>query len=51
MAKTGEVTPLVRAVEEHPDVEVRRAAIKLLNLSGQSEIADAAAKRRLNQRR
>ncbi len=47
MAKTGEVKPLVDAIETHPDVEVRRAAIKLLNLSGQSELAEAAAKRRL----
>jgi hypothetical protein len=47
MAKAGEVLPLVQAIEGHPDVEVRRAAIKLLNLSGQSELADAAAKRRL----
>jgi hypothetical protein len=47
MAKTGEVTPLVQAIESHPDVEVRRAAIKLLNLSGHSDLADAAAKRRL----
>ncbi len=47
MAKTGEVKPLVEAIETHPDVEVRRAAIKLLNLSGQSELAEAAAKRRL----
>jgi HEAT repeat protein len=48
MAKTGEVQPLVRAIEEHENVEVRRAAIKLLTLSGQSEIADAAVKRHLD---
>jgi HEAT repeat protein len=47
MAKSGEVQPLADAIEAHHDVEVRRAAIKLLNLSGQSEIAEAAAKRRL----
>jgi hypothetical protein len=47
MAKTGEVLPLVQAIEGHPDVEVRRAAIKLLNLSGHADLADAAAKRRL----
>jgi hypothetical protein len=34
MAKTGEVTPLVNAVEEHPDDEIGRAAAKLLTLSG-----------------
>jgi HEAT repeat protein len=48
MAKTGEVQPLVRAIEEHQNVEVRRAAIKLLTLSGQSEVADAAVKRHLD---
>jgi hypothetical protein len=48
MAKTGEVQPLVTAIEDHKDLEVRRAAIRLLTLSGQSEIADAAVKRRLN---
>jgi HEAT repeat protein len=48
MAKTGEVEPLVTAIEHHKDLEVRRAAIRLLTLSGQSEIADAAVKRRLN---
>lgn len=47
MAKSGEVKPLIEAIETHPDVEVRRAAIKLLNLSGQSDLAEAAAKRRL----
>jgi hypothetical protein len=51
MAKTGEVSPLVEAIEKHKDLEVRRAAIKLLNLSGQSELADAAAKRRLGHNR
>jgi hypothetical protein len=48
MAKTGEVQPLVKAIEEHKDLEVRRAAIRLLTLSGQSDVADAAVKRRLN---
>jgi HEAT repeat protein len=47
MAKTGEVQPLIRAIEEHKDVEVRRTAVKLLTLSGQAELAAAAAKRRL----
>ncbi|MEK6280906.1 MAG: HEAT repeat domain-containing protein [Acidobacteriota bacterium] len=46
MAKTGEVDPLVRAIEEHDNDEVRKAVIKLLTLSGQIEIADAAMKRR-----
>jgi len=45
MAKTGEVQPLVKAIEEHENDEVRRAVVKLLNLSGQSEVADAALQR------
>jgi len=48
MAKTGELEPLVKAVEEHHDVEVRRASVKLLTLAGQEAIAGAAAKRRLD---
>ena len=34
MAKTGEVAPLVQAVEEHGDDEIGRAVSKLLTLSG-----------------
>jgi ParB family transcriptional regulator, chromosome partitioning protein len=45
MAKAGEVEPLVKAIEEHENDEVRRAVIKLLNLSGQAEVADAALQR------
>ncbi len=48
MAKTGELQPLVKAVEGHSDVEVRRAAVKLLTLAGQEDIAGVAAKRRLD---
>ena len=48
MAKTGEIQPLVEAIERHEDVQVRRAAIRLLNLIGRPEIANAAAKRRLS---
>ena len=47
MAKTGELRPLVHAVEAHEDVEVRRAAVKLLTLAGQSPLAEEAARRRL----
>jgi hypothetical protein len=47
MAKTGEVQPLVQAIEGHESVQVRMAAIKLLTLTGQSDIANTAAKRRL----
>ncbi len=45
MAKTGEVQPLVKAIEEHENDEVRRAVVKLLNLSGQADVADAALQR------
>ncbi len=47
LAKTGEVTPLVQAIEKHENVKVRQAAVRLLTLNGQSEIALAAANRRL----
>jgi hypothetical protein len=46
MAKTGEITPLVQAVEQNPDPDVCGAAIKLLNLSGQSVAAESALQRR-----
>ncbi len=38
MAKAGETTPLIHAIETHPDNEVRLAVVKLLALSGQHEI-------------
>lgn len=38
MTKAGEVQPLVRAVEDHPNIEVRLAVVKLLALNGQAEI-------------
>src|SRR6266542_635386 len=41
MAKAGEVQPLMRAIEEYPEVEARLAVVKLLALSGQSEIVPA----------
>jgi hypothetical protein len=41
MAKAGEVAPLVRAIEAHPNNEVRLAVVKLLALSGQKEILPA----------
>ena len=47
MAKTGEVQPLVEAIEEHENEEVCRAVLKLLTLSGQSELGDAALQRRV----
>jgi HEAT repeat protein len=41
MSKAGEVQPLMRAIEEHPNNEVRLAVVKLLALSGQQEILPA----------
>lgn len=41
MSKAGEVQPLLRAIEEHPNSEVRLAVVKLLALSGQHEILPA----------
>jgi hypothetical protein len=38
MSKAGEVQPLMRAIEEHPNLEVRLAVVKLLALSGQPDI-------------
>ncbi len=47
MARTGEVEPLVNAIEKHEDAEVRLAAIRLLKMSGQEELATEAVNRRL----
>lgn len=41
MAKSGEVQPLLQAIEDHPNIEVRLAVIKLLALSGQPEVIPA----------
>jgi HEAT repeat protein len=38
MAKAGEVQPLLRAIEGHPNHEVRLAVVKLLALSEQKEV-------------
>ncbi|HZE72766.1 MAG TPA: HEAT repeat domain-containing protein [Pyrinomonadaceae bacterium] len=38
MVKTGEVQWLVQVIQEHSNIEVRLAVIKLLALSGQTEI-------------
>jgi hypothetical protein len=38
MAKAGEVQPLMQAIEDYPNIEVRIAVVKLLALSGQAEI-------------
>lgn len=47
MAKAGEVQPLVQAIEDHENVEVCRAVIKLLTLTGQTKLGDAALQRRV----
>ncbi len=47
MAKAGEINPLVQAIEEHENDEVRRAVVKLLTLSGHSAAGDAALQRRV----
>ena len=41
MAKAGEVQPLMQAIEDYPNVEVRIAVVKLLALSGQPDIIPA----------
>jgi hypothetical protein len=41
MLKAGEVEPLLRAIEEHPNNEVRLAVVKLLALSEQQELLPA----------
>lgn len=41
MSKSGELNPLMRAIEEHPSTEVRLAVVKLLALSGQAEVLPA----------
>lgn len=51
MARTGEVQALVQAVESHEDTEVRLAAIRLLKMSGQEELASEAVNRRLRSNR
>ena len=50
MAKTGEVQPLIAAIEDHEEEEVCRAATKILTLSGQSALAEAAQQRRARKR-
>jgi len=46
MAKAGEIQPLLQAIEEYPESEICTAAVKLLNLSGQTNSAEAALQRR-----
>lgn len=41
MMKAGEIEPLLRAVEDHPDLEARIAAIRLLSLNHRAEVIPA----------
>jgi hypothetical protein len=41
MSKAGETQPLMRAIEEHSNIDVRLAVVKLLALSGQPDILPA----------
>ena len=41
MSKAGETQPLMRAIEEHANIDVRLAVVKLLALSGQPDILPA----------
>jgi TubC N-terminal docking domain len=41
MSKAGELQPLMRAIEENANIEVRLAVVKLLALSGQPDILPA----------
>jgi hypothetical protein len=41
VAKAGEVGPLMRVIEDHPNIKLRLAVIKLLASSGESKIATA----------
>ncbi|MBA3514683.1 MAG: hypothetical protein H0T77_09945 [Pyrinomonadaceae bacterium] len=41
VAKAGEVEPLMRVIEDHPNIQLRLAVIKLLALSGEPKILTA----------
>ncbi|CAN5879441.1 hypothetical protein BH18ACI4_BH18ACI4_24000 [soil metagenome] len=41
VAKAGEVEPLMRVIEDHPNIQLRVAVIKLLALSGEPKIVTA----------
>lgn len=47
MAQMNAVRHLVEAIEQHESAEVRRSLVRILNLTGRSGLAEAAAKRRL----
>jgi HEAT repeat protein len=41
VAKAGEAAPLMRVIEDHPNIQLRLAVIKLLALSGEPRITTA----------
>lgn len=41
VAKAGEAGPLMRVIEDHPNIQLRLAVIKLLALSGEPKIVTA----------
>jgi HEAT repeat protein len=47
MAQMNAVRPLIEAIERHESAEVRRSLVRILNLTGRSSLAEAAARRRL----
>lgn len=49
MMQAGEITPLLRAIEEHPSTEVRIEAVRLLSLSRAEECLFALRRLALNE--
>lgn len=47
MVRSDEVEPLVRAIQDEPNVAIRGAIVKLLTSNGRSDVASRAVKRRL----
>jgi HEAT repeat protein len=41
LAKSGEVQPLIKVIEQHPNTQVRLAVIRLLSASGEEEVISA----------
>ena len=42
IARAGETHPLIKTIEEHSSIDIRRAAVKLLSMSGYPELATVA---------
>lgn len=47
MARCNAVQPLLEAIEEHENVDVRRAVIRVLDSTGHRDLAEIAVRRRL----